>query len=36
MFAASLPAFAIEYEAIGELVQDDVNGKVFRNRKDLS
>ena len=26
MFAAELPAFAIQYEAIGELVQDGVNG----------
>lgn len=36
MFAAQLPAFAIEYEAIGELVKDNQNGKIFRDRKDLS
>lgn len=36
MFAAQLPAFAIEYEAIGELVLDGKNGRVFHDRKDLA
>jgi beta-1,4-mannosyltransferase len=36
MFAATLPAFAINYEAIGELVLDKQNGRLFTDRNDLS
>ena len=36
MFAASLPAFAIEYEAISELVNDKVNGRLFTDRDSLA
>ena len=36
MFAASLPALAIDYEAIGELVLDKQNGRIFKNERDLA
>ena len=36
MFAAQLPAFAIRYEAIHELVKEGRNGRIFDNRNDLA
>lgn len=33
MFAASLPAFAIYYEAIHELVKEKQNGRIFENKQ---
>merc|ERR1712096_454091 len=36
MFGCGLPVAAIEFEALSELVQDGVNGKVFHNSNDLA
>eukprot|EP01017_Pseudomicrothorax_dubius_P051520 TRINITY_DN9935_c0_g1_i4.p1 TRINITY_DN9935_c0_g1~~TRINITY_DN9935_c0_g1_i4.p1 ORF type:complete len:418 (+),score=108.25 TRINITY_DN9935_c0_g1_i4:1092-2345(+) len=35
MFGAGLPVLAINYKSIGELVQDDKNGKIFKDANDL-
>ena len=36
MFSARLPCLAYKYLCIDELVEDDINGKVFKNKEELS
>ena len=36
MFGSGLPCFAINYKSISELVQDNVNGRIFNSSDDLS
>ena len=36
MFGAGLPCFAINYTSISELVQDNINGRIFDSSKDLT
>ena len=36
MFGAGLPAFAINYQSIAELVVDKKNGRIFDDDKDLT
>jgi len=36
MFGCGLPVAAIEFEALGELVEDGVNGRIFKSSEDLS
>jgi beta-1,4-mannosyltransferase len=35
MFSAGLPCLAYDYPCIGELVQDNLNGRLFKNEEDL-
>lgn len=36
MFGAGLPALAVHYDCLGELVQDGTNGRIFRTATDLA
>ena len=36
MFSAGLPCLAKDFEAVGELVRDRFNGRLFRDSKELA
>jgi len=36
MFSAGLPCLAKEYVSVGELVKDNKNGRIFKDKTDLA